>query len=151
MLTRVGADTCSNEHQPGIHFTACGQAVGRQEFPGLFGQIKQHGVAVEHDGIAIHQSGSLGVRVDLEERRIVLLALAVLSIVMPAIRAARKPRDERASLADSILHDESIQQIEKAHDELAAQPDLLTSTVRSVDASPRARRKARKNSKENEK
>jgi len=82
---------------------------------------------------------------------IALLALAVFSIVMPAIRAARKPRDERASLADSILHDESIQQIEKAHDELASQPDLLTSTVRNVDASPRARRKARKNSKENEK
>jgi putative tricarboxylic transport membrane protein len=82
---------------------------------------------------------------------IVLLALAVFSIVMPAIRAARKPRAERAALADSILHDESLHQIEKAHDELAATPDLLTSTVRNVDASPRARRKARKNSKENEK
>ncbi|MDF2560967.1 MAG: hypothetical protein K0R99_2413 [Microbacterium sp.] len=82
---------------------------------------------------------------------IVLLALAVLSIVMPAIRAARKPRAERAALADSILHDDSIQQIEKAHDELAAQPDLLTSTVRNVDAPPRRARKPRKNSEETEK
>ncbi|MFX9773346.1 hypothetical protein ABTP27_18960, partial [Acinetobacter baumannii] len=76
---------------------------------------------------------------------LVLLALAVLSIVMPAIRAARRPRGERASLEDSILDDESREQIEKAHDELAANPDLLTSTVRNVDTSPRALRKARKN------
>jgi putative tricarboxylic transport membrane protein len=82
---------------------------------------------------------------------IVLLALAVLSIVMPAIRAARKPRAERAALADSILHDDSIQQIEKAHDELAAQPDLLTSTVRNVDVPARRTRKSRKNSEETEK
>lgn len=82
---------------------------------------------------------------------LVLLALAVLSIVMPAIRAARRPRAERASLADSILHDDSIQQIEKAHDELAAQPDLLTSTVRNVDAPRRRSRKPRKNSEETEK
>lgn len=82
---------------------------------------------------------------------LVLLALAVLSIVMPAIRAARRPRAERASLADSILHDDSIQQIEKAHDQLAAQPDLLTSTVRNIDTSGRRARKTRKNSEETEK
>ncbi|WP_260980376.1 tripartite tricarboxylate transporter permease [Microbacterium paludicola] len=64
---------------------------------------------------------------------IVLLALAVLSIVMPAIRSARKPRAERASFADSVLDTESLTQISKAHEELAANPDLLTSTVRSID------------------
>ncbi|MFJ2544308.1 tripartite tricarboxylate transporter permease [Microbacterium sp. NPDC087589] len=82
---------------------------------------------------------------------IVLLVLAVLSIVMPAIRAARRPRGERASLEDSILQAESREQIERAHGELAADPDLLTSTVRNVDAPARRPRKTRKNSKENEK
>ena len=82
---------------------------------------------------------------------IVLLVLAVLSIVMPAIRAARTPRAERASLSESILPAESREQIEKAHGELAADPDLLTSTVRNVDAPARRPRKTRKNSKENEK
>ena len=77
---------------------------------------------------------------------IVLLALAVLSIVMPAIRAARKPRDQRASFADSVLDTESLTQIEKAHDELAATPDLLTSTVRNTPAAKI--RRTRKNSKE---
>ena len=43
------------------------------------------------------------------------------------------------------------EQIEKAHGELAADPDLLTSTVRNVDAPARRPRKTRKNSKENEK
>ncbi len=76
---------------------------------------------------------------------IVLLVLAVLSIVMPAIRAARKPRAERASFADSVLDTESITQISKAHDELAANPDLLTSTVRSVGKKNVAKKK---NSKE---
>ncbi|CNL18017.1 Uncharacterised protein [Mycobacterium tuberculosis] len=66
---------------------------------------------------------------------------------MPAIRAARTPRAERASLEDSILHTDSIVQIEKAHDELAAQPDLLTSTVRNVDAGTRRGRADRKNRK----
>ncbi len=75
--------------------------------------------------------------------------LAVLSIVMPAIRAARKPRAERASFADSVLDTASITQLSKAHDELAADPDLLTSTVRNPQA-PKTRR-FRKNSKENKK
>ncbi|GAA2909492.1 putative tricarboxylic transport membrane protein [Microbacterium keratanolyticum] len=81
---------------------------------------------------------------------IVLLALAVLSIVMPAIRAARKPRDQRAAFEDSVLGTDSITQITKAHDELAAQPDLLTSTVRTPTPEPR-RRLPRRNSKENKK
>ncbi|WP_025102654.1 hypothetical protein [Microbacterium paraoxydans] len=50
-------------------------------------------------------------------------------------------------MEDSILHTDSIVQIEKAHDELAAQPDLLTSTVRNVDAGARRGRADRKNRK----
>ncbi|MGO3320340.1 MAG: tripartite tricarboxylate transporter permease, partial [Microbacterium gubbeenense] len=72
---------------------------------------------------------------------IVLLALAVLSIVMPAIRAARKPRAGRASFTDSVLDTESITQISNAHDELAANPDLLTSTVRNVDKKKKSKEK----------
>ncbi|WP_460801095.1 tripartite tricarboxylate transporter permease [Microbacterium sp. GXF6406] len=78
---------------------------------------------------------------------IVLLLLAVFSIVMPAIRAARKPRAERASFADSVLNTESLEQIAQAHKELAADPDLLTSTVRTSST----RRGARRNNKENKK
>ena len=63
---------------------------------------------------------------------IALLALAVLSIVMPAIRAARKPRTQRAAFADSVLDTESVQQISHAREELSADPGLLTSTVRSI-------------------
>uniref|UniRef100_UPI00281152FA tripartite tricarboxylate transporter permease n=1 Tax=Microbacterium sp. TaxID=51671 RepID=UPI00281152FA len=81
---------------------------------------------------------------------IILLVLAVLSMVMPAIRAARKPRGKRAALEDSILDTSSIEQITRGRDELAAQPDLLTSTVRNIDETPAPRRR-RRTKKENEK
>lgn len=71
---------------------------------------------------------------------IALLLLAVLSIVMPAIRSARKPRAERASLAESVLDTESLEQIAHAHDELAADPDLLTSTVRTEKKNPKEKK-----------
>jgi putative tricarboxylic transport membrane protein len=75
---------------------------------------------------------------------LVLLALAVLSIVMPAVRNARRPRERRASLAESVLADETVAGIERAHDELRAQPDLLTATIRqSETAQSRPRRRAR--------
>ncbi|SJN45445.1 Tricarboxylate transport membrane protein TctA [Microbacterium esteraromaticum] len=80
---------------------------------------------------------------------IALLLLAVLSVVMPAIRAARKPRAARASFEESVLHTESIAQIAHAREDLAAQPDLLTSTVRNIDK--KSERRARRNTKENEK
>lgn len=78
---------------------------------------------------------------------IILLLLAVLSVVMPAIRAARRPRDQRAALEDSVLDTESVRQITHAREELAADDDLLTSTVRSVDAPDdrTARRRWRRN------
>jgi len=44
---------------------------------------------------------------------LILLALAVLSIVLPAIRNARKPRSERGTLVDSILSDDVAAQVEK--------------------------------------
>ena len=62
---------------------------------------------------------------------IVLLALAVLSIAVPAIRNARKPRDKRASLADSILEDEIVDDIEQKHAALDNLPDPRTDTVRT--------------------
>ncbi|MBN8204548.1 tripartite tricarboxylate transporter permease [Microbacterium esteraromaticum] len=71
---------------------------------------------------------------------IALLLLAVLSIVMPAIRSARKPRAERASFAESVLDTESLEQIAHAHDELAADPDLLTSTVRTEKKNPKEKK-----------
>jgi putative tricarboxylic transport membrane protein len=76
---------------------------------------------------------------------LVLLALAVASIVVPVIRNARRPPEKRASLADSVLSDETIAEIEQAHDELRGRPDLLTSTIRSDEApQPHRRRKNRK-------
>ncbi|MEV7632623.1 tripartite tricarboxylate transporter permease [Microbacterium sp. NPDC089318] len=80
---------------------------------------------------------------------ILLLALAVLSVVMPAVRAARKPRERRAALEDSVLPTETVTQIEHAREELAQDPELLTSTVRSIDK--KGARRARRTEKENEK
>ena len=80
---------------------------------------------------------------------ILLLALAVLSVVMPAIRAARKPPERRAAIEDSVLPTETITQIEHARKQLAQNPELLTSTVRSID--DKGARRARRTEKENEK
>ncbi|MBV0895882.1 tripartite tricarboxylate transporter permease [Microbacterium sp. NC79] len=54
---------------------------------------------------------------------IVLLALAVISIVMPAVRNARKPRDKRGSLADSILDDDTVAEVEDSHAAMHLLPD----------------------------
>jgi putative tricarboxylic transport membrane protein len=80
---------------------------------------------------------------------ILLLALAVLSVVMPAIRAARKPPERRAAIEDSVLPTETITQIAHAREQLAQNPELLTSTVRSID--DKGARRARRTEKENEK
>ncbi|PYD00395.1 hypothetical protein B4U78_011070 [Microbacterium esteraromaticum] len=80
---------------------------------------------------------------------ILLLALAVLSVVMPAIRAARKPPERRAAIEDSVLPTETITQIAHAREQLAQNPKLLTSTVRSID--DKGARRARRTEKENEK
>ncbi|WP_417555260.1 tripartite tricarboxylate transporter permease [Microbacterium sp.] len=80
---------------------------------------------------------------------IALLVLAVLSIALPAIRASRKPREHRASLEESILPTASIEQITHAREELAQDPELLTSTVRNIEK--KGARRARRTDKENEK
>ncbi|WP_458042825.1 MULTISPECIES: tripartite tricarboxylate transporter permease [Bacteria] len=62
---------------------------------------------------------------------LVLLALAVLSIAVPAIRNARRPAGSRASLADSILEDEVVDDIEQKHAALQYLPDPRTDTIRT--------------------
>ncbi len=57
---------------------------------------------------------------------IILLALAVLSILMPAIRNARKPRGKRASLSESILADDVVADIEAKHSLIDELPDPVT-------------------------
>ncbi|KQZ85520.1 hypothetical protein ASD56_04115 [Microbacterium sp. Root166] len=64
---------------------------------------------------------------------IILLALAVLSIVVPAVRNARRPLDKRASLAESILDDELVADIEQKHQAIDALPDPRTGVVRTLD------------------
>ena len=75
-LAAIGADAGGHEHQPRVHVGAQRRRVGGQELAGLLGQVQQDGVAVEHRGIAIHQRRRLGVGVDGQEGRVVLLALA---------------------------------------------------------------------------
>lgn len=55
---------------------------------------------------------------------LILLALAVFSIVMPAIRNARKPANKRGTFADSILKEDVLAGVEEAHSEFDALPDL---------------------------
>ena len=64
---------------------------------------------------------------------IILLALAVLSIVVPAVRNARRPPDKRASLAESILDDELVADIEQKRQAIDALPDPRTGVVRTLD------------------
>ncbi|WP_156761367.1 tripartite tricarboxylate transporter permease [Microbacterium karelineae] len=74
---------------------------------------------------------------------LVLTALAVASVVVPAIRNARRPRDRRASFAESVLDDDTLADVERAHADLRAQPDMLTATIRTEDH-PRPRGKKEK-------
>jgi len=60
---------------------------------------------------------------------IILLTLAVLSIVMPAIRNARKPRGKRGSLSESILADEVVADIAAKHSVIDELPDPVTGMV----------------------
>lgn len=62
---------------------------------------------------------------------IALLVLAVLSIAVPAIRNARKPREKRGSFAESILEDDIVEDIEHKHAALENLPEPRTDTVRT--------------------
>ena len=75
---------------------------------------------------------------------IVLLVLAVLSIVVPAVRNARKPKDKRGSFADSVLSEETVAGIEQAHDQLRGEPGMLTSTIPNDEARPARRSRKKK-------
>ena len=57
--------------------------------------------------------------------------------------------EQRASLEESILPTSSIEQIEHAREELAQDPELLTSTVRNIEK--KGAHRARRTDKENEK
>ena len=69
-------DAGGDEHQPRQQFAARLVAVGRQEFSGLLGEIKQDRVRVEHGGVAVDDRRHLGVRIDRQIFRLVLLAFA---------------------------------------------------------------------------
>ena len=73
-LTRVGPDAGRHEHQPGQQLRAILRRVRRQELAGLFRQIEQDGVAVEHDNAVVVDRGHLGVRIDGEVIRLELRA-----------------------------------------------------------------------------
>lgn len=63
---------------------------------------------------------------------------ALHSIVVPAIRQARKPVADRRSIEESVLDTESEIQLEYAKSEFADRDDLLTATIRTDadDATP---------------
>lgn len=77
---------------------------------------------------------------------IVLLALAVLSIAVPAVRAAR--RGSKGSFADSILDDTTVADIEQKHRVFDAMPDPKTGVVRTYEEFEKL---ARRRKKENDK
>jgi putative tricarboxylic transport membrane protein len=57
----------------------------------------------------------------------------VLSIAVPAVRNARRPRDKRGSFAESILDDDTVADIEAKHTAIDALPDPVTGVVRTPD------------------
>jgi putative tricarboxylic transport membrane protein len=64
---------------------------------------------------------------------IILLLLAVLSIVVPAVRNARKPRDKRGALADSLLADETVAEVERSLEELDDASDTEPNPVKETE------------------
>ena len=75
-LARERTDAGRGEHQPGQQFTAIDGRIRRQELAGLFGEVEQDGIAVEHLDAAVVDRRHLGVRVDGEIFRRELVALA---------------------------------------------------------------------------
>lgn len=73
---------------------------------------------------------------------IILLILAVLSIVVPAVRNARKPAGKRASLADSILADDLVADIEQKHSVMDELPDPMTGVIRTPEELTAAEKRA---------
>src|SRR5262249_50485407 len=79
-LAEHWADIGELEHQPLHHFVFFGHVL-RQEFSALLGKIHQdragfeHGIRLATRPLVIDDSGNFRVRIDLDEIRIVLLAL----------------------------------------------------------------------------
>ena len=63
-----------DEHEPGQKLSAFRDRVGRQELPGLLGEVEQDRITVEDDLLAVDDGGNLAVGVDLAESRGVLVA-----------------------------------------------------------------------------
>jgi putative tricarboxylic transport membrane protein len=82
---------------------------------------------------------------------IVLLTLAVLSIVVPAVRNARRPANKRGTLAESILDDETVADIEAKHSVIDALPDPKTGVTHALDDVDRSASARTKPQEENEK
>ena len=75
-LAGIGADAGRHEEHPRQQLAARLVGLRRQELAGLLGEIEQDRARIEHDGVAIDDGRHLGVRIDLEEFRLVLVALA---------------------------------------------------------------------------
>ena len=75
-LARIGPDAGGDEHQPRQQLAALLVRLGRQELAGLLGEIEQDRVAVEDGRVAVDDRRHLGVGIDRQELRRVLLALA---------------------------------------------------------------------------
>lgn len=58
----------------------------------------------------------------------------MLSIVLPAIRNARKPADKRGSLAETILADDIVADVEQSHEALHALPHPNDDAEASADS-----------------
>jgi hypothetical protein len=75
-LAGIRANAGSNEHQPRQQFAARLVALRRQEFAGLVGEVEQDRIAVEHGHVAVDDRRDLGIRIDGQKFRLVLIASA---------------------------------------------------------------------------
>ena len=72
-LASIGTHAGGDEHQPREQFaTRLGRVVG-QELAGFLGEVEQDRVAVEHDRVTVDDCGHLGVRIDRQILRLMLL------------------------------------------------------------------------------
>ena len=75
-LAEIGADAGRDEEHPRQQLAARLVGLGRQEFAGLFGEVEQDRATVEHGDVAVDDGRQLGVRIDRQKFRLVLLAFA---------------------------------------------------------------------------
>ena len=75
-LAGIRTDAGGDEHQPRKQLAAQLVALRRHEFAGLLAEVKQDRVAVEHGHVAVDNRRHLGIRIDRQKFRLVLLAFA---------------------------------------------------------------------------